>query len=156
MTQNELLGQGFETNAIVMEPQWLVSFQAPVQDVDRIFERITEVISLQHGKTDKNAYRAPSGIEYYRPLEGTPTGAEDEVRKRPNVDEVRFVIPRDQDVASKVIEAIYEVHSYYEPVIYVQEVLRSCCKGLDDSDNPHRWWNKSGDWKTAESAGDQA
>ena len=46
-----------------------------------------------------------------------------------------------------VIEAIYEVHSYYEPVITVTDVLRSLCKGLDDSINPHRWWNKDGDWK---------
>ncbi len=147
MTQNEILKQGFETNAIKMEPHWLVSFQAPATDVDRIFNRITDFTALQHGKTDKNAYRAPSGQEYYRPLEGTPTGAEDAVRKRPGVDEVRLVIPQDQDVADKVIEAIYEVHSYYEPVIYIQEVLRSCGKGLDDQDNPHRWWNKSGDWK---------
>ena len=48
---------------------------------------------------------------------------------------------------NNVIEAIYEVHSYYEPVITVTEVLRSQCKGLDDKDNPHRWWNKEGDWK---------
>lgn len=146
MTTNQLLEKGFNTNAVAMEPHWLISFQAPIEDVDRIFDRITDFTSLQHGKTDKNAYRAPSGVEYYRPLDGTPTGAEDAVRKRPNVDEVRLVIPRDQEIASKVIEAIYEVHSYYEPVIYVQELLRSRCVGLDDSDNPHRWWNKSGDW----------
>lgn len=152
MTQNELLEQGFETNAIVMEPHWLVCFQAPVEDVDRIFDRITESVALQHGKTDRNAYRAPSGLEYYRPREGTPTGAEEAVRKRPGVDELSFFIPRDQAVATRVIEAIYEVHSYYEPVITIHEVLRSCCKGLDDSENPHRWWNKSGDWKARESS----
>ena len=147
MTPNELLKQGFETNAITMEPHWMVSFIAPAEDVDRIFERITDITPLVHGKTDNNAYRAPSGMEYYRPLDGTPTGAEDAVRKRPGVDEVRFVIPQDQNIADKVIEAIYAVHSYYEPVIYIQEVLRSRAKGLDDSDNPHRWWNKAGDWK---------
>ena len=147
MIPKDLIERGFETKAVAMEPQWLVSFQAPIEDFDRIFDRITEVVPLQHGKTDRNAYRAPSGVEYYRPREGTPTGAEEEVRKRPGVDEVRFFIPRDSDLADKVIEAIYEVHSYYEPVIFIQEVLRSRCKGLDDSDNPHRWWNTSGDWK---------
>ena len=152
MTDETLLVRGFETNAIVMEPHWQISFQAPVEDVDRIFERITDFVPLRHGKTDKNAYRAPSGMEYYRPREGTPTGAEEEVRKRPGVDEVRFFIPRDRAGGAKVIEAIYEVHSYYEPVITVQEVLRSTCKGLDDSQNPHRWWNKAGDWKTKDPA----
>ena len=62
---------------------------------------------------------------------------------------MRFFLPRDESVLDAVIEAIYEVHSYYEPVIIVQEVLRSLCRGLDDSDNPHRWWNKNGDWKAA-------
>ena len=47
-----------------------------------------------------------------------------------------------------MIEAIYAVHSYYEPVIIVQDELRSSGNGLDDSDNPHRWWNTTGDWKT--------
>lgn len=126
---------------------WQVAFQAPVEDVDRIFEAIVEVAPLAHGKTDRNGYRAPSGIEYYRPREGTPTGAEDDTRQRPGVDEMRLFLERDADLLSKVVEAIYEVHSYYEPVIVVSEVLRSHCKGLDDRGNPHRWWNKQGDWK---------
>jgi hypothetical protein len=141
------LGQGFETNAIFMEPHWQVTFQAPEEDIDRIFDHVTEFAPLEQGKTDKNAYRSANGFEYYRPREGTPTGAEEEVRKRPGVAEVSFFIPRDQKQLDLVIEAIYAVHSYYEPVITVKEVLRSRCKGLDDSDNPHRWWNKGGDWK---------
>ncbi len=146
MTVN-ILQEGFDTNPIIMQPHWLITFQAPAGDVDRIFNRIAEAAPLVHGKTDMNAYRAPGGIEYYRPLEGTPTGAEEELRKRPEVDEIRFFLPRDTALLDRVIEAIYEVHSYYEPVIIVQDVLRSLCKGLDDSDNPHRWWNNQGDWK---------
>ncbi len=147
MKTEVLMKQGLETKAMIMEPHWQVIFQAPQEDVDRIFDHITEFVPLQHGKTDRNAYRAPSGMEYYRPREGAPTGAEDAVRKRPGVDEVRFFIPRDPEALDKVVEAIYAVHSYYEPVITVQEVLRSRCRGLDDSANPHRWWNKDGDWK---------
>ena len=137
---------GFDTRPIEMQPMWAVMFQAPVEDVDRIFDAVVKVAPLVQGKTDRNGYRAPSGTEYYRPREGTPTGAEDDTRKRPGVDEMRFFLPRDETVLRQVIEAIYEVHSYYEPVITVADVLRSQCKGLDDSDNPHRWWNKGGDW----------
>ena len=82
-------------------------------------------------------------------MEGTPTGAEDAVRKRPGVDEVRFFLPRNTKDLDAVIEAIYAVSSYYEPVISVTDVLRSTTKGLDDSKNPHRWWNKEGDWKAS-------
>lgn len=144
---SDILRRGFDTRPIEMQPLWLVMFQAPGEDLDRIFEAVTAVAPLVQGKTDRNGYRAPGGLEYYRPREGTPTGAEEETRKRPGVDEMRFFIPRDEALLKAVIEAIYEVHSYYEPVITVTEVLRSQCKGLDDSDNPHRWWNKEGDWK---------
>ncbi|WP_205389858.1 hypothetical protein [Sulfitobacter sp. SK011] len=145
---HNILKTGFDTRPITMEPLWLIAFQAPVEDVDRIFDEIIKVVPLRQGKTDRNAYRGASGYEYYRPLEGTPTGAETDTRRRPGVDEVRFFLPRDKGVLDQVIEAIYAVHSYYEPVITVQEVLRSICKGLDDQDNPHRWWNKGGDWKS--------
>ncbi|MBD3665000.1 hypothetical protein [Sulfitobacter aestuariivivens] len=146
---NHITQTVFDTLPIVMEPHWLVSFQAPAEDIDRIFDAVRVLDPLQHGKTDQNGYRAPSGHEYYRPREGTPTGAEEGVRKRPGVDEMRFFLPRDPQLLTAVIEAIYEVHAYYEPVITVQEVLRSAGKGLDDSQNPHRWWNREGDWKSA-------
>lgn len=147
MTEANIIQTGFDTHPIEMQPMWLVVFQAPEEDVDRLFDAITKVAPLAHGKTDKNGYRASAGTEYYRPREGTPTGAEDGIRHRPNVDEMRFFIPRQSDMLNAVIEAIYKVHSYYEPVITVSEVLRSQCKGLNDKDNPHRWWNKQGDWK---------
>lgn len=142
-----ILKTGFDTRPIEMQPMWQIMFQAPEEDVDRIFDAICAVAPLKQGNTDRNGYRALSGLEYYRPREGTPTGAEEATRRRPNVDEMRFFIPRDEAVLNAVIEAVYAVHSYYEPVIAVTEVLRSQCKGLDDSGNPHRWWNKSGDWK---------
>lgn len=147
VTEPNILRDGFHTRPIHMQPMWLVMFQVPAEDVDRIFDTTTNVTPLPMGKTDRNSYRAPAGVEYYRPREGTPTGAEDDTRHRPGVDEMRFYLPRDTAVLTKVIEAIYAVHSYYEPVITVTEVLRSQCKGLDDKDNPHRWWNKQGDWK---------
>ena len=143
----DIIRNGFDTRPIEMQPMWLVMLQAPDEDIDRIFDAVARVAPLIQGNTDHNGYRAPGGFEYYRPREGTPTGTEDEVRKRPEVDEMRFFIPRDPSLLNDVIEAIYESHSYYEPVITVTDVLRSQCKGLDDRDNPNRWWNKGGDWK---------
>ena len=138
---------GIDTRPIEMQPMLLVMFQAPQEDVDRIFAEICKVAPLKQGDYDQNGYRAPGGFEYYRPREGAPTGAEEDVRQRPDVDEMRFFLPRDPQMLNAVIEAIYAVCSYVEPVITVQEVLRSQSKGLDDRDNPHRWWNKDGDWK---------
>jgi len=111
-------------------------------------EHVCKVDPLAQGeKYDSNAYQSASGIERYRPLEGAAAGPEKDVRKRPGVVEVNFEIADDQELLENVIETIFQVHSYQEPVIRVQEILTSRSKGLDDRDNPYRWWNTTGDWK---------
>ena len=127
-----IIETGFDTRPMDMQPMWLIMFQAPENDLDRIFEAVAKVAPLKQGDYDHNGYRAPGGIEYYRPREGAPSGAREHTRKRPNVDEMRFYIPRDTGMLNAVIEAVYEVHSYREPVITVTDVLRSQTKSLDD------------------------
>jgi hypothetical protein len=131
-----------------MERMLLVRVFAPEADVDRIMTHVCEIAPLAQGdKYDSNAFESASGIERYRPLEGAAAGPETEVRKRPGVVAVSFELPDDQDLLERVIEAIFQVHSYQEPVIRVQDMLTSRSRGLDDSANPHRWWNTTGDWK---------
>ena len=137
----------FETKSIRMERLYTVRMLAPVEDVDRIMEHVCRITPLRHCAYDCNAWQSASGIEHYRPLEGAVAGAETEVRKRPGVVEVSFELPCDQALLERVIETIYDVHSYQEQTIKVQEVLVSRTRGLDDKANPHRWWNTTGDWK---------
>jgi hypothetical protein len=120
---------------------------APADEIDSLFDEIIKVAPLVYGKTDRNAIRAAPADEYYRPLEGTPTGAESETRKRPGIVEMSMMIPPDQAQLEQIIEVIYQNHSYYEPPISVEPILRSETRGLDDSQNPNRWWNRDGDWK---------
>ena len=147
MTEVSLLQTGLQTRPIDLLPMWQVAFLAPEEDVDRIFDAVAKVAPLTYGATDRNGYCLRGGVEYYRPTEDAPTGADDP-RQRPGVDQMRIFIPRDASLLTAVVEAIYQTHSYYEPPITVLEVLRSQTNGLDDSDNPNRWWNKDGDWKT--------
>jgi hypothetical protein len=137
----------FATRSVRFEPIWLVTFQAPIEDVRRILQAVTEVAALEIGNYDRNAFETHVGTEHYRPLSGAAAGAEDETRRRPGVAEVKFQLQRDQVLLEQVVEAIFAVHSYEEPVILVQEVLASRSRGLPDKDNPHRWWNQDGDWK---------
>ncbi|UVK36715.1 hypothetical protein LHFGNBLO_003673 [Mesorhizobium sp. AR10] len=146
-----MIDSGFETTSVRMELLLLVTFQAPAADVDRIMEAITAIAPLRMGKYDSNAYQSADGIERYRPLEGAAAGAETELRRRPGTVEVSFELPDDQRLAARIVEAIYQVHSYQEPVIRIQPILASRSKGLDDSSNPNRWWNTTGDWKKAAS-----
>ena len=139
----------FETPSVYMDAVLFLRFQAPEEDVERIMAAVCALTPLSIGKYDSNAYQAAAGIERYRPLEGAAAGPETEIRKRPGVVEVSFRLPRDPDLLARVVEAIFQVHSYQEPFIAVEELLVSRSKGLDDSKNPHRWWNTTGDWKTA-------
>ena len=147
MNPHNLIDNGFEIPAIRMQPYWRIRLLAPAAEIDALYDEIIKVAPLVYGKTDRNAICAAPAQEYYRPLEGTPTGAESETRKRPGIVEMSMLIPPDQAQLEAIIEVIYENHSYYEPPITVEAVLRSETRGLDDSTNPNRWWNKDGDWK---------
>ena len=142
-----MIDSNFETKSVRMERMVLLTLQAPTADVDRIMEAVVEVAPLTMGKYDSNAYQSGAGIERYRPLEGAAAGPETELRKRPGTVEVIFELPDDQSLIEQVIEIIFQTHSYQEPVIRLQNILASRSKGLDDSKNPNRWWNTTGDWK---------
>jgi hypothetical protein len=132
-----------------MEPFLQITVLAPPEDVGRIMTAVAGIAPLVMGNYDNNAYVSAPGIERYRPLEGAAAGPEKDVRERPGVVTVMFEIARDQALLDQIVEAIFQIHSYQEPLITVQEVLASRSKGLDDSKNPHRWWNTTGDWKKA-------
>lgn len=138
----------FETHSTKMKPKYLVTVHAPAEDVDRIMLAVTAITPLAMGeKFDRNAYEFASGVERYRPLEGTHTGAELETRKRPGVVSFNFELPIDQALLERVVEAIFISHSYQEPLIRISEIVSCRSRGLDDSKNPNRWWNSTGDWK---------
>lgn len=139
--------QEFETRSVRMERVLTVSVLAPEEDADRILQEVCRIVPLVQGNYDSNAYQSASGIERYRPREGAFSGIETEVRRRPGVVDLSFDMPDDQHLLESVVEAIYQVHSYQEQTIKVQETLVSRSKGLDDRSNPHRWWNTTGDWK---------
>lgn len=142
----------FETESVCMADLILLTVQTPQEDVDRIMAAVVGITPLVMGSSDSNAWVSAPGIERYRPRAGAVAGAEEELRQRPGVVEISFELPDDPAVVGDVVEAIFQVHSYQEPVIRLASVLASRSKGRDDRDNPHRWWNTTGDWKRASGA----
>ncbi len=146
---------GFETKSVRMERHLQVQVFAPEEDADRIMSHVCGIVPLAQGeKYDSNAFQSAPGIERYRPLAGAAAGPETDVRKRPGVVVLNFEVPDDQALIERIVETVFQVHSYQEPVIKLYPVLVSRSKGLDDRDNPHRWWNTTGDWKTQRQQGD--
>jgi hypothetical protein len=146
-TEHAKMLNAFATPSVTLQSVLLVTFQAPMEDVDRIMAEVTAIIPLVMGKYDSNSYQTAEGVERYRPLQDAAAGPETDLRRRPGVVEIFFEIPEDQQLAEKVVEAIFLTHSYQEPVIRLQSILSSRSRGLDDSENPNRWWNTTGDWK---------
>ena len=145
-----MIGETFETASVRMERMLTVTVACPEEDAQRIVDRVREITPLRQGPYDGNAFVSPCGTELYRPLEGAAAGAETEPRRRPGVVEVTFDLPHDAALLEAVVEAVFLVHSYQEPVIRVRDNLVARSRGLDDRDNPHRWWNTTGDWKRSE------
>ena len=141
------MSSAFETRSVRMRPVLLMTVQAPIEDVERIMIAVTQVTPLAMGAYDNNAFQSGAGTERYRPLQGAAAGAEAEIRQRSGVVEISFELPDEPSVAERVVEAVFQVHSYQEPVIRLQSLLSSRSKGHDDRANPHRWWNTTGDWK---------
>jgi len=125
------MASGFETPSVIMRPLLLMTVQAPAEDVERIVAAVTAITPLAMGAYDSNAFVTGSGTEHYRPLEGAAA----------------FELPDDQGLVGEVVEAVFQVHSYQEPVIRLLSILASRSKGHDDRENPNRWWNTTGDWK---------
>ncbi len=139
--------QEFETKSTRMQLVNLVTVQAPQEDLDRIMAHVVGIAPLVLGNYDSNSFQTSPGVENYRPRPGAVAGVEDQVRHRPGVCEISFQLPLDDEVVQRIVEEIFQVHSYQEPVIKIVKLLASRSKGLDDRTNPHRWWNTSGDWK---------
>ncbi|MCA0432137.1 MAG: hypothetical protein LCH46_02640 [Proteobacteria bacterium] len=139
----------FETHSTRMQPMYLLTVQLPAENADTIIEHVTTITPLTAGKYDCNSYETAPGFERYRPGEGAAAGKEEAIRKRPGVVILYFQIEDDEALLANVVEKIFAVNPYQEPFITVERVLVSRSKGLDDSKNPYRWWNTTGDWKKA-------
>ena len=137
----------FETPSVRMERQIVLRIQAPPGDIERIMAAVTAITPLVMGSYDNNAFQSAPGVERYRPRAGAAAGSEEAVRQRPGVVEVSFQLDPEPALLAEVVEAVFQVHSYQEPCIFIAEVLVSRSKGLDDKHNPNRWWNTTGDWK---------
>ena len=123
-----------------MERAYLVAVHVPNAQVDAVLNAVVSAVGLEYGKYDCVAFLDAAGLEQFRPKEGSKAGGREEAGRVPTTN-VSFSVPDDPAALKKALDAIRNVHSYEEPVIYVSEVWRGRASGGDDS-NPNRWWNR--------------
>lgn len=131
---------GLQAESFRLERVYTVTVHIPNPEVEEVMKAVTAAVPLNYGFFDQVAFLDAPGLEQYRPREGSKAGVQDKAGRNPTT-KVSFSIPRDAEALGKVLAAIRHVHSYEEPVIYVQEAWRSRTTTRDES-NPNRWWNR--------------
>lgn len=130
----------FETEQILR-----VSVMVPEENSQTIMDAVLDVTDLKYGDYDKVMYKSPAGIQSFRSLGTGRNKATGRVVTIPCV-EVVFTIPANEDLAARVIEAVFDKHPYEEPVIHITPTTRTLhIRGLDE-DNPNRFWNSVVNW----------
>jgi hypothetical protein len=123
-----------------VEPAWYVECHVPNAEVDAVLRAVAEAVQLEYGKYDQVAFIDAAGLEQFRPLAGSKAGEQASAGRTPTTN-VSFSLPRDVALLQKALDAIHQVHSYEEPVVYIHEVWRTRNSAADDR-NPNKWWNR--------------
>jgi hypothetical protein len=130
-----------EDKAFQLEPAYIVSVNVPSEAAEKVLRSITDSVPLEYGKYDHVAFRSATGVEQFRPLQGSRAGEQAVLSEVPTT-RITFAIPEDVNILHKVIAAVRYAHPYEEPVVHVETGWMSRAKAGGDESNPNRWWNQ--------------
>ena len=121
-----------------------ICVQMPPSRVAAVLEAVQAEDAMAWGDYDRVSFETRPGIQSFRSL-GTGRNAATGDTVAVDCAELSFFVTEDR--AAPILRAIYRVHPYEEPVIFVTECLRTLhIRGLDE-DNPNRFWNRPAeDW----------
>ncbi|WP_424988094.1 hypothetical protein [Microbulbifer sp. S227A] len=122
-----------------------VSVIVPDENARKLMDGILAVTDLKYGDYDSVMFKSSVGVQSFKSLGTGRNKATGAVVSIPCV-EVIFVIPAEEELATKVLEVIFDLHPYEEPVIHITPTIRTLhIRGLDE-DNPNRFWNSVVSW----------
>lgn len=128
------------------EPVWTLEVQTLPEDTDRILDEVLKVHPLGYGRYQRNASISALGKETAQPQADSTTTTHKEGYKEGATEtypmvELKISIERDLVVLEQVMDAIFQVHHYEQPVIFLREDWASRANYNPNSANPNRWWN---------------
>lgn len=135
-----------DTKRFAVEVGHIVYVQVPEPQARELISAIGEAWALKYGDYDQVAFTTASGVQQFRSLGTGRNVATDGAVEVPCV-EVSVFVEGGEEGLTSVLEAIYNIHPYEEPVIYVVPASRTLhVRGMDE-DNPNRFWNREPqDW----------
>ena len=135
--QTDALDQ-VKVSACRLEPVWVVHVELGPEDGDRIRLALCNEVRLAYGDYDHVSFEAAVGTQFFRGAEGTASGPTEAANSRP-VRVLSFSITKDQHMLDTAMSVIHRLHSYEEPVVYVQDALAS--RSLPENrENENKWW----------------
>lgn len=130
-----------ETDRYWIEAGHLVDVEVPQTDVEALLTAVCRVWPLMHGDFEAVSFASHPGTQRFRVLPGARNAPTEAVVDVACVS-LRFFVPGEGGVLSGVMSALYDVHPYEEPVIYIQDTRRGRHKRGADDNNPNRFWNR--------------
>lgn len=128
-------------DACRLEPVWLIRVELGPEDDDRIRLALCEEVRLRYGNYDHVSFETASGEQFFQGTEGTASGRMKSATHR-CVRVLSFSITRDRKFLDTAMSAVHGLHSYEEPVIYVQSAFAS--RSLPGKrQSKYNWWMKS-------------
>ena len=128
------------TERFISEHGYRITVQVPDENAKIVTAEILNQSDLEYGDYDSVTFKTAIGVQQFRSLGGGRNAATETIVEVPCV-ELSFFLTNDEALVARIIESIYSVHPYEEPVMYVKACLRILhIRGLDE-DNPNRFWN---------------
>lgn len=94
--------------------------------VEKVLSAVQKVTNLKYGNYDGVSWSSYPGIERCTPRAGSDTwgGSIDNPFSIDSI-QIQFSIPRDQELLSDVVEAVFDSHPWDEPVISIFESIET-------------------------------
>jgi hypothetical protein len=131
---------GIEDKTFRLVPAYIVSVNVPCAAAEKVMNSVTDSVPLKYGNYDHVAFRSATGVEQFRPLQGSRAGEQPGLSEVPTY-RITFAIPEDDDILHKVVAAVRYAHPYEEPVLHVEAGWMSQANHGGEESNPNRWWN---------------
>ena len=130
-----------KVGACRLEPVWVIHVELGPEDDDRIRQALCNEVRLAYGDYDHVSFEAAIGMQFFRGTIDTATGPMQTAASR-QARVLSLSIAKDRQLLDAAMSAIHRLHSYEEPVIYVQDAFAS--RSIPDNlENENKWWMKS-------------
>ncbi|MCG7521503.1 hypothetical protein [Ruegeria sp. Ofav3-42] len=127
-----------QVSACRLEPVWVIHVELGPEDDDCIRQALCDEVRLTYGDYDHVSLETAIGTQFFRGAESTASGPMESATSR-QARVLSFSITKDSDLLDAAMSVIHRLHSYEEPVIYVQDAFAS--RSLPEKrENENKWW----------------